>query len=544
MSDYEYPDCDADQEIEYLIRSRYAMIYVVTWEEQRVIDSLQRVCDKEAIGIPEIHVWDSGRGLTTADGTPVPSKEPLVNPEQVLDHITEQIEEEMAMGKKARTQAQPGPMYVLCDMFRYLGENEESFPEVERKLRNLASALKYTSKFVVITSPQLRLPAGIEKSVAVVDYPLPGEPQLQACVMAIRKVLKERKRISKEAYEEDPEPVVRALMGLTLQEAEDALAKSIVMKDRFDVGVLNDLKRQVVRKGELLDQIFSEETMDDIGGMDGVKEYIRLRKLAFGDEAKAYGIKPPKGIFLLGVQGCGKSLCAKVVANEFQVPLLKLDMGRLFSSYVGESENNMRRALKIAEGIAPCVLFIDELDKAFSGATGSQGDGGVTRRVIGSILDWMQEKTAPVFVVAASNSMEGIPPAVVRKGRFNERFFVDLPDEEARKSIFSIHLRKRQRESSKFDLDALVAASQYFSGAEIEGVVEDAMNWAFADEKREFTTRDLLDECGVCVPLFVTMQDEIEKLRAEKGRMRMAHLPLRHKPEAANAVPESRFKKL
>lgn len=546
MSDkpYEYPDCEADKEIEYLIRSRYAMIYVVTWEEQRVIDSIHRICDQDTIGISDIHVWDSGRGLTTPDGMPVKDTEDMDTPDKILDHITAEVLKEMSLGVKAKSSAPMGPLYVLCDMFRYLAPEVEGAPEIERKLRNLASMLKYTSKFVVITSPALKLPTAIEKSIAVVDYPLPGEPQLRACVMAIRKVLHDRKRIKEEAYKEDPEPVIRALMGLTLQEAEDALAKSVVMKDRFDIGVLNDLKRQVVRKGELLDQIFTDETMDDIGGMDGVKQYLKLRKSSFSDEAKEYGLTPPKGIFLLGVQGCGKSLCAKVVANEFQIPLLKLDMGRLFSSYVGDSESNTRKALKIAEGIAPCVLFIDELDKAFSGATGSQGDGGVTRRVIGSILDWMQEKKSTVFVVAASNSMDGIPPAVIRRGRFDERFFVDLPGREERKTIFSIHIRKRKRDPAKFDLDELAGSSDNFSGAEIESVVEDAMRWAFSDGKRELTTQDILDECKVCVPLFTTMKSEVEALRnGIVGRMRMANLPLRPM-DPDEADPKTRFEKL
>ena len=540
---YEYPDCEADKEIEHLIRSRYAMIYVVTWEEQRVIDSIQRICDQDAIGIGDIHVWDSGRGLTTFNGAPVTGTEELLTPDAILDHITADVLKEMSLGKKAKSTAQLGPLYVLCDMFRYMGDNEGA-PEIERKLRNLASMLKYTSKFVVITSPVLKLPTSIEKSIAVVDYPLPGEPQLRACVMAIREVLHDRKRIKDEVYKEDTEPVIRALMGLTLQEAEDALAKSVVMRDRFDIGVLNDLKRQVVRKGELLDQIFTDETMDDIGGMEGVKQYLKLRKSSFGEEAKAYGLTPPKGIFLLGVQGCGKSLCAKVVASEFQIPLLKLDMGRLFSSYVGESEGNVRKAIKIAEGIAPCVLFIDELDKAFSGSTGGQGDGGVTKRVIGSILEWMQEKKSPVFVVAASNSMDGIPPAVIRRGRFDERFFVDLPGREERKTIFAIHIRKRKRDPAKFDLDEMADTSDNFSGAEIESVVEDAMRWAFSDGKREFTTQDVVDECKVCVPLFTTMKTEVEALRSGiVGRMRMANLPLRPM-DPDEADPKTRFEKL
>jgi SpoVK/Ycf46/Vps4 family AAA+-type ATPase len=405
--------------------------------------------------------------------------------------------------------------------------------------------LKHTSKFVIITSPELRLPTTLEKNLAVVDYPLPGSPQLRACVMAAKKILWSVKRISKEVYDSDPEPVIRSLMGLTLQEADDALAKSVVVKDCFDVGVLNDLKRQVVRKGELLDQIFTEETIDNIGGMQGIKEYLRLRKSSFGEDARAYGLTSPKGIFLLGVQGCGKSLCAKAVANEFQIPLLKLDMGRLFSSYVGESEGNVRRAIKIAEGIAPCVLFIDELDKAFSGTTGSQGDGGVTRRVIGSILDWMQEKKAPVFVVAASNSIDGIPPAVVRRGRFDERFFVDLPTRDERRVIFAIHLAKRGRDPAKFDLDSLASSSDNFSGAEIESVIEDAMRWAFADRKREFTTEDVVNECRVCVPLYVTMKDEIDGLRnGIVGRMRMANLPLRPDLPDEENKPLSRFEKL
>jgi AAA+ superfamily predicted ATPase len=534
-----YPPSKADFEIESLVRAKYTLVYVVTWEEQRVIDSLDRICDVDDIQISGVQVWDVARGLRTSKGFSIAGGENLTSPEQVLDYIAKKAEENS--GKTAKAKAGRGPIYVLCDLFRYLSHDGLT-PEIERRLRNLFTLLRLSTIRVFITSPELQLPTALEKSVTVVDYPLPGKEQLVVAVQSAKEVLHRlRKKMSKAEYESPCDDIVRALMGLTIGEADDALAKSWVVTGKFDIKTILELKRQIIRKGQLLDYVCSEESMENVGGFAGVKEFVGLRKNAFGQSAEKYGLPTPKGIFLLGVQGSGKSLCAKAVANELQFPLLKLSMGRMFASLVGESEQNMRRALQLAESVAPCVLLVDEVDKALSGATGAQADSGTTRRVIGQLVDWMQEKTSPVFIVACANSIAGLPPELMRKGRFDEMFFVDLPTADERRDIFAIHIKKYGRDQANFDLDVLAGMTEGFSGAEIDGVISDAMFNAFGDGGREFSTNDVKASIGVCVPLSKVKKEEIDELReSSRNRMRSASAPIRKGTAETNAAA-SRF---
>jgi len=525
-----FPRCTADKELENLIKARYNIIYAVTWEERRVIDSLEQICDLPDVNIAGVQVWDSARGLISSRGYPIAGGEGMTNPELVLDHIAKRAEE--SKGKVRSAKESRGPIYVLCDLFRYL-EATGLVPEMERKLRSLATTLKRSSISVIITSPELQLPLALEKVVTVIDYPLPGPEQLEVMVQTAKKKLVERKRVSKESADATPtENIIRALLGLTLTEAEDAIAKTVIVTNKFDIPTMLDLKRQIIRKGQILDYVYSEDKLDDIGGLQGVKQWIKIRKKSFTDKAKVYGLPAPKGIFLLGVQGSGKSLSAKAIANELEIPLLKLDIGRVFGSLVGESESRMRHALKLAESIAPCVLLVDEIGKALSGSSGSN-DGGTTRRVISTMLDWMQEKTSPVFLVACSNEIKDLDPALLRRGRFDELFFVDLPNDEERQIIFSIHLKKapRARDPKNYDLAKLAASSTGFSGAEIEACILDAMNNAFADN-REFNTKDILDAIKVCVPLSKVMKKELDELReCARDRMRRASDPLFSQPD-------------
>lgn len=531
-----FPRCGADKELEYLIKAKYNLIYVVTWEERRVIESLKEICDIPAVNLSGVQVWDSANGLMTTEKIPLPVADAtdLKNPEEILAYISKLAKE--GNGKLKAAKEARGPIYVLCDMFRYL---REPTAELERQLRALTTILKKSSISIVITSPELQLPLALEKVVTVLDYPLPGPEQLAAMVDGAKSKLTERKRISKADADKVPtENIVRALLGLTMTEAEDAIAKAIVVTNTFDIGILLDLKQQIIRKGQILEFIHSEDKLDDVGGLDGIKQWIKVRKNSFSKKAREYGLPSPKGIFMLGVQGSGKSLAAKAIANELQTSLLKLDVGRLFDSLVGASESRTRHALKLAESIAPCVLLIDEIGKALATTT-TGGDGGITQRVISTLLDWMQEKTAPVFIVACSNEMK-LDPALLRRGRFDELFFVDLPNEVERRAIFEIHLKKRKRDPAKYDLSQLVASTTGFSGAEIEAVILDAMNNAFADGEREFTSQDIMDSIRICVPLSKTMKTELDALRDEaRGRMRKASDPIQKMEEVD--VDGSRF---
>jgi SpoVK/Ycf46/Vps4 family AAA+-type ATPase len=268
-----------------------------------------------------------------------------------------------------------------------------------------------------------------------------------------------------------------------------------------------------VRKSGVLEYYDASETMQDVGGLDLLKDWLRKRRAAFSQEARAFGLPAPKGVLLLGVQGTGKSLSAKAIANLWNLPMLRLDVGRVFGSLVGASEANMRAAIRTAEAVAPCILWIDELEKGFAGVQGSGvSDSGTTARVFATFLTWMQDKRAPVFVVATANDVSQLPPELLRKGRFDEIFFIDLPTAAEREQIFAIHLRKRGRDPQHYDLKRLAAATEGFSGAEIEQVVVAGLFTAF-DAGRELTTDDMLEEVRHTVPLAVMMREEIEELR-------------------------------
>lgn len=523
----DYPLCSADHELRQLIKARQALIYVVTWEEQRVIDNIIKICDSKGVDLSGVHVWDAALGMTDEIGEPVADASQLKTAEDVLDYIMRKAEEQQ--GVHSGEKATRGPVYVLCDFFRFL-ERQELEPYLERKLRVLPHLLRDTTIHVVITSPVLELPVSLEKIVNVVDYPLPERSQLTVQVESSRNFLVKNRMVpAKSLKSPTTEKVVDALLGLTHKQAEDALAIAIVKKQRFDIDILNGIKQQIIRKGQLLEYICSDENMDTVGGFEGLKEFIQLRKAAFSKEARDYGLRAPRGVFMLGMHGSGKSLSAKAVANEFHVPLLKLDMGSMFSQWVGESEGNIRRALSLAESVAPCVLLVDEVDKGLAGASGRNQADSTAKRVVGHLVDWMQTKTAPVFIVACANSIKGIPPAILRKGRFDELFFVDLPSPKERDEIFRIHITKRGRDPAKFDVEKLSKRTEGFSGAEIEGVVEEAMYMAFADGGREFGTDDMLLSIQNSKPLsnLESVKEVFDELREEAaGRMRFVNEPL------------------
>jgi SpoVK/Ycf46/Vps4 family AAA+-type ATPase len=323
--------------------------------------------------------------------------------------------------------------------------------------------------------------------------------------------------------------LLQAALGLTLGEAENVFAKIIVKDERLSGEDVNEVfaeKQQIIRKNGLLEYYATQETFANVGGLAVLKDWLQRRALALTAQAREFGLPPPKGILLLGVQGCGKSLCAKAVSSLWQLPLLRFDMGRMFGSLVGSSEENVRKAISVAESVAPAILWVDEIDKAFAGSQGSGAtDGGTTARVFGTFLTWLSEKTAAVFVVATANDISQLPPELLRKGRLDEIFFVDLPSREERQEIFRIHVNKRGRDAAQFDLPALAEASGNFSGAEIEEAVISALYDAFYDRK-ELTTPQVLTALAQTVPLAKTMDEQINRLRSwAEGRARNASVP-------------------
>ena len=482
------------RELDTLVRARYPLIYLVSWEEQRldtILDELARRHGKALVG------WSVTKGLRRMGGT---------RGGAVVEGAREPMEALAAIEKLTEPS-----LVVLKDFHPYLND-----PAVIRGLRELSHSLKTTYTTVILLSPVLQIPTELEKEMTVLDVPLPTHDELYGLLKEIAEVVVKGNRASVSLRRDDAEAIAKAAQGLTLSEAENAFAKAIASDSRLakeDIGLILDEKRQVIRKSGLLEYYPTEEQFANVGGLENLKTWLARRGSAFSEPARRFGLPEPKGLLLLGVQGCGKSLTAKAIASSWKMPLLRLDMGRIFSGLVGSSEENLRRAIRVAESVAPAVLWTDEIEKGLSGA-GSSGfsDGGVTARVFGAMLTWLQEKTAPVFVVATANRIDMLPPELLRKGRFDEIFFIDLPALPEREEIFRIHVGRRGRKPETFDLVALAAAAVGFSGAEIEQVVVAALYDAFAEGK-ELEQRHLARAVSETFPLATTMREDIQKLR-------------------------------
>jgi len=498
-----------DQELETLIRARYPLIYVVSWEEKRVEDALRTIAQKRA---KRMFVWTVTQGLVLS---PTATDDRTREPRAALDAVMESTDP---------------AIFLLKDFHAFIADTD-----VSRRLRDLTSALKTSYKTLIILAPTLKLPAELEKEVTVVDYALPAREDLDRLLEGIIQSVKNNPQIDTSLDEQEREHLLEASLGLTANEAENVFARSLVEKRCFDVNVILAEKEQIIRKSGTLEYYRMQEGFNDVGGMDLLKDWMRKRTQAFSQKAREFGLPAPKGILLLGVQGCGKSLCCKAVASLWRLPLLRMDVGKIFSGIVGSSEENMRRAIRMAESVAPTVLWLDELEKAFAGVQSSSfSDAGPTSRVFASFITWLQEKTAPVFVVATSNDISQLPPELMRKGRFDEIFFVDLPAEDERDEIFEIHIRKRGRDPGHFDLKQLAAASDGFSGAEIEQVVIASLYDAF-DSGRDIRMEDLLRTTGQSIPLSRTMKEQIDALREwavtrARPASHQAQLPVREGP--------------
>jgi ATP-dependent 26S proteasome regulatory subunit len=483
-------------EIEILIRAKYPILYIVSWEERRVEETLAKVCQ----GLHrKLYTWSITQGIKPALPTGGASKTTLPGELEVLAQIHE---------------APEYTAFLLRDFHPYMKD-----VRVIRLLRDLGLKLRGRAQTLILMGPTLNLPVELEKVVTVVDFGLPSIQEIEKTLDLAIQAVQGNEKVDTKLDPLERELLVKSAQGLTLDEVESVFARSLVEKKRFDLEVVLEEKKQIIRKSGLLEYYPPDNKMSDVGGMELLKEWLDRRTKSFTDKAKEFGIPAPKGILLLGVQGCGKSLLAKAVAAHWNLPMLKLDVGRIFGSLVGQSEENIRKAIKVSESVAPCILWADELEKGFAGLGGSGvSDSGTTARVFATFLTWMQEKTAPVFLIATANDVSQLPPEMLRKGRFDEIFFVDLPDRAERIEIFSIHLKKRGRDPKKFKLNALAEATKGFSGAEIEQVVVGALHAAF-DEGRELAQKDLIAEAHSMVPLSVMMSEDIAELR-EWARMR------------------------
>ncbi|MCO6455036.1 MAG: AAA family ATPase [Pirellulaceae bacterium] len=506
------------------IRAGYPIINILSSEEDRAIDRLEDVLRRPELQKHprELLIWSISRGFTTPDGRVVAGDESRL-PEQSLALVAKR----------------KGPaLFLFKDFHPYLDEkkNAQNASLLIRLLRDLVPHLKGSLKTLVWLSPVQFIPPELEKDVTIVDMPLPAEAEYREILENIIQQVGNNPRVLVDLDEDAKDEIVKACQGLTRSEAENALAKALVSHEglrREDVRAILGEKEQIIRKSGILEYTASVESFLSVGGLGNLKRWLAQRNEAFTQKARDFGLPNPRGVMLVGVPGCGKSLCAKAVAAEWEKPLLKFDLGRVFGSLVGESEERMRKALEVAEGVAPAVLWIDELEKGLSGIGGG-GDGGVATRVFGNLLTWMVEKTRPVFVVATANDISRLPPELLRKGRIDEVFFVDLPTPRERAEILMIHLARRQRDSSEFDLRAIVDASDGFSGAELEELIIDALHAAFASAERRLTTAHLVDAARKLIPLSRSRRREIELLREwARTNARPAAIP----PEEEGAQP-------
>lgn len=481
---------DPCQELDILIRAKYPIVYIVSWEEARVEEALRRVC---APLNRTLHTWTVTQGM-------IP---PVTSPSQVKTTLPGELEALAQVHEAAEFN-----VFLLKDFHVYMKDSR-----VVRLLRDLAAKLRGKAQTLVLMAPILNLPPELEKEVTVMDFPLPNAEEIGMELDKVIDSVKGNPKVDPNLTPEQRELIIKSALGLTLEEIDSVFARSLVEKRKFDVDVVLEEKQQIIRKSGLLEYYPAQNHLSDVGGMELLKDWLDKRSASFTDKAREFGIPAPKGILLLGVQGCGKSLLAKAVAAEWNLPMLKLDVGRIFGSLVGQSEENIRKAISVSESVAPCVLWADELEKGFAGVGGSGvSDSGTTARVFSTFLTWMQEKTKPVFLIATANEVSALPPEMLRKGRFDEIFFVDLPDMEEREQIATIHLSKRHRDPANFDISAIANATKGFSGAEIEQVIVGALYTAF-DAQRELSQADILEEAKAVVPLSVMMHEEIDELR-------------------------------
>ena len=522
-----------EQHLTNLFKARFSFVYIPTWEEIRIVDLITKIANnvKTIKTKRDVFIWSSTEGL----------KKNLKDGQESVNNGNEPIDALNFIDNYNNP-----AILILKDIHPLLGLNNRNADyNLIRKIRDVAGSLKNAdvSKNVVIIAPSLVLPLELQKDITVVDFDLPTLDEIKSLLNEMIE-MNESSGIVIDLKEDEKEVLCKAAQGLTLQEAENAFARAMVSKGQLtikELDVILDEKCQVIKKTGILEFIKSDFNMNDVGGLENLKKWLIKRNNSWlGKAQKDYNLPAPKGVLITGVPGCGKSLTAKAMSALWQLPLLRLDVGKIFSGLVGSSEENMRKAIQTAEAVAPSILWIDEIEKGFGG-NGGERDGGTATRVFGTFLTWMSEKTKPVFVIATANNINALPSEMLRKGRFDEIFFVDLPTKAERKVIFKLHLEKRLKGSISKDfavtdnlLNKLAKITEGFVGAEIEQVVISALFEAFS-ENRTLNEEDLYKVIKNTVPLSTTQSEQILAIREwanERAVAATAH------DESYNYVPE------
>lgn len=498
------------KELQNYLKARYPLILIKSTEEDRLIKDLTRVAD--SLG-HNLMIWSISSGLKEGNKQFPGTNEPI----KAIDEC-----EQIAKTDKPT-------IFVFCDIVPIIGSVQQGFI-YQRRLKEFAQNIRtngYRCNCILI-SPDAEITGSINSDITVLDYPLPTREEVSAQIYAFANQYKNMKGVYIDTSKETLAALTNASLGLTSAEIENCLSRALVEDRQLDINDVKSIvheKKQIIRKSGILEYVENKLSLDDVGGLNVLKKWLDMRGYSFSEEAKAFGLNPPKGVLLVGIPGCGKSLTAKCIASAWNMPLLKLDMGKIFGRYVGDSEANIRQALKTAEAIAPCVLWIDEIEKGLSGNAGG-GDGGTSSRVFGNILMWMQDKTSPVFTFATANNIRNLPPELLRKGRFDEIFFVDLPDFEERKKILEIHIKKLNRPLNNFNIDRLAAISGEealgegvrLAGAEIESWVKDSLMEAYSrkikgDMHADLSMADFEAVIKRMVPMAKMRTEDFKELR-------------------------------
>jgi AAA+ superfamily predicted ATPase len=485
------------EQISHMLKAYYPVIYLNSFEYDRTKQKIKGIVKNEKLDFV-FHQWNCVDGMLKLNNSTdsFESVQNLEEPEEVLIYISENIDNNK------------NEVFILEDFHEYIDEIN-----IKIRLRQLAERLRFYRKHIIIISSVLVLPTELDKYITVIDIPLPTKKDIE---VVLNQVVKNAKVTLDNNLKKN---LIDAALGMTVMEADLAYCLAAV-KDNLGTEsprIVSLEKEQIIKKSGILDYFDVNESLKNVGGMEHLKTWLKKRKSAFEYQAQKWNLSEPKGLLLLGVPGGGKSLTAKSIASLWNMPLLRLDIGKVFQGEVGSSESNIRKAIATAEAVAPCVLWIDEIEKGLSGSQSSGStDGGTTSRIFSTILTWMQEKTKSVFVVATANDISQLPPELLRKGRFDEIFFVDLPSGNERKSIFKIHLEKNNHKPESYSLDKLSSESIGFNGAEIEEAIKEAKFSAYIENKENptLTIKHILTAIRDTVPLSITMKEQIDYLRS------------------------------
>ena len=521
-------------QLKLLINSSIPIVVVETVEEMRVVGLVRSACAELNIAVFE---WTIAEGLVRS-GSNAPAV-PAAAPQMRINAARHGADLDASESGKAAIYNTAEPVqalanmesmtldavYILKDFHRHLED-----PVVVRRLRNVGQKFSSNRRTVVLTGPCINMPPELASLVEYLDLPLPDVERLRQIIEETFKRWSKTDRLQLKADASAVDDIAANLRGLTEEEAERAISLALVARHGLCLEMAIDVlqaKKDLLRHSGMLEFTDGSENMTSVGGLENLKRWLAQRHGAWEEAARQFGLEPPRGVIILGVQGCGKSMCARAVAGEWNLPLVKFDTAAIFDKFIGETEKRIQKVFTVAEGLAPCVLWIDELEKVFagSGPDSASVDAGVSSRLLASFLGWMQERKAPVFVAATCNNVSALPPELIRKGRFDELFFVDLPNQSERKQIFAIQLKKRKRNSAQFDLERIAAAAQGYSGAEIEAAVQAALFAAYSRRRGsvnrlngteyvdDVSTEDLLMALAGTVPLSTTRAEEIEELR-------------------------------